>query len=193
MFVTRMTLRGLTCCCGAFGIQIAMLVTILLYLPSVDYDDQLSEAGPSDEKLRRLMLITHTFLIVSTYCVAFNKLEGVVQQLLCYTACFLYIFMITEIVLEIYMQPPFREMKDNFNMVVRYLFLNLECQVFVAILISNFIFCSIRMLTPNQVTLIRIEPKKQMPSTDTIESLAGLMGQYQSFVVPAIVNLYLIS
>ena len=40
MFVTRMSLRGLTQINGAFSIHAAMLIAVLLYLPNGDYQDQ---------------------------------------------------------------------------------------------------------------------------------------------------------
>ena len=73
----------------------------------------------------------------------------------------LYFFMINEVVLEIYVQPNFAELMTNFDLLLRYLFLVLEFFVFAATLIGNFLFLAVRMIQPNQINLIRIEPKKQ--------------------------------
>ena len=40
-------------------------------------------------------------------------------------------------------------MANDWNMVVRYLFLSLEFLTFCMTLVANFIFLAIRMLTPN--------------------------------------------
>ena len=86
--------------------------------------------------------------------------------------------MISQITREIYVQPSFEVMAEDFNMIVRYLFLSLEFLTFCMTLFANFIFLAIRMLTPNQVNLVKIEPRKQMASIDTVESLSLLLMQY---------------
>ena len=86
--------------------------------------------------------------------------------------------MISAVTREIYVQPPITKFYMNFNMMMRYLFLTLEFLIFVMILAGNFLFLAIRMLTPNQVNLVKIEPKKQTASKDTIESISLLVSQY---------------
>ena len=106
MFVTRTTLRGLTQLCGAFGIHLVLLVTIILYYPKADFNegesDSLSQHMMSDRALRDLMIVTHCLLAVSTLCTNLNFLEGISQQILSYTAVLLYFVMIASIVKELY-------------------------------------------------------------------------------------------
>ena len=67
---------------------------------------------------------------------------------------------------------------------MRYLFLVLEFGAFLSILVCNALFLSVRMLTPNQLNLVKVEPRRQMPSIDTMDSLSLLISQYSSFCVP---------
>ena len=81
MFVTRMSLRGLTQICGAFSIHTAFLISILLYLPQGDYQAMEESNGatkPDDEKLYRLLIATHTMLMLSTLLVSLNLFEGII-------------------------------------------------------------------------------------------------------------------
>ena len=83
MFVTRMSLRGLTQINGAFSIHTALLITVLLYLPNGDYTDQQVSQGdhemnPDDLALYRLLIATHAMLMLSTLLVSWNIFEGLI-------------------------------------------------------------------------------------------------------------------
>ena len=75
-------MRGLTQLGGAIGIHLALLVTILCYLPAggtVAYEERpISVNKMSDTKLRTLMLVTHSVLILSQLCVQNNFFEGII-------------------------------------------------------------------------------------------------------------------
>ena len=83
-------------------------------------------------------------------------------------------------------------MGTDFNMILRLMFLSLEFLTAISILTGNFMFLSMRMLMPNQYNLVMIEPRRQMASSDSIESLSLLVFQYQSFVVPFLTNAYML-
>lgn len=98
MFVTRLSMRGLTQICGAFSIHTALLIVILAYLPTGDFTDKElsgSVGQPNDSVLVNLMIATHCSLMLSTLIVSQNLFEGVVQQALCYSSAILYIFMVS--------------------------------------------------------------------------------------------------
>lgn len=124
------------------------------------------------------MIIVHSFLMLCCLCVSQNWFEGTTQQIGCYTGAILYLLMISEVIKEIYTMPSIWVILQNEQLLIRYFFLSTEFTIFASILTGNFIFLSIRALTPNQVKLIKLEERKQSPSTDTIESLAVLFAQY---------------
>lgn len=57
----------------------------------------------------------------------------------------------------------------------------------MAVLASNVLFMLIRSCRAVQVKLDQLDKKKQLPTTDTVESLQTLIQQYQSFCVPVCV------
>ena len=166
MFVTRSSLRGLTQLCGTFSIHAALLVTILVYYPgtgneSIELKENAEAIGDFDEVyLRRLMIATHTILIISTYCLAQNYFEGIIQQIMSYTAVVLYIFMISAVVKEIYCMPTIEVLFTDLNALMRFIFLSFEYITFVGIVAGNALYLSVRMLTKNEVNIIKAEPKK---------------------------------
>ena len=126
MFVTRITFRGITQICGTFGINFAMMLTILLYYP--DSSAQMVRESENlevlnDTALRKLMIWTHALLMISCLLVSMNWFEGILQQLISYTAVLLYIFMISEVTKDIYMQPTIDILAMNIDSLVRLMFL----------------------------------------------------------------------
>ena len=82
MFVTRITFRGITQICGTFGINFAMMLTILLYYP--DSSAQMVRESENldvlnDSALRKLMIWTHALLMISCLLVSMNWFEGIIQ------------------------------------------------------------------------------------------------------------------
>ena len=68
MFVTRITLRGITQVVGTFSIHAALLLTLLLYYPTSEStvtETQLPGGNTSNSSLYRLMIVTHASLFCS--------------------------------------------------------------------------------------------------------------------------------
>ena len=114
------------------------------------------------------------------------------QQVICYSSVLLYIVMISQVTKEIYVQPDLDELFTDFNSLIRYLFICFEVFTFIGIVWGNLVFLAVRMLTLNQINIVSIEPKRQLATTDTLESLTLLINQYQAFVVPWITTVALI-
>lgn len=100
--------------------------------------------------------------------------------------------MISQVTKEIYVQPDLAELFTDFNSFIRYAFICFEFFTFIGIVCGNLLFLAVRMLTPNQINIVSIEPKRQLATTDTLESLTLLINQYQAFVVPWITTVALI-
>ena len=102
MFVTKITLRGLSQICGTLSIHVALLITIFMYFPAGT--DAATEEGilMNDAQLRKLMIYSHLMLILSCLCVSLNLFEGIGQQVLCFSSVLLYMLMITQVVRDIY-------------------------------------------------------------------------------------------
>ena len=95
--------------------------------------------------------------------------------------------MISVVVKEIFVMPPVETVLINdFNALVRYAFLNIEFICFCAQIVSNFLFLCMRALTPNQVSIIKVDKRRRMASTDTLEANAILLAQYSGFIIPFI-------
>ena len=63
-------------------------------------------------------------IMFSTLLVSQNIWEGLGQQALCYASAFLYFFMISDVVKEVYVQPTLETMfVKDWEMIVRYMFL----------------------------------------------------------------------
>ena len=95
------------------------------------------------------MIIVHSFLMLCCLCVSQNWFEGTTQQIGCYTGAILYLLMISEVIKEIYTMPSIWVILQNEQLLIRYFFLSTEFTIFASILTGNFIFLSIRALTPN--------------------------------------------
>ena len=127
MFVTRLSMRGLTQICGSFSIHASLLLVMLIFMPTGDFRSKESGGGPiprpDDTQLYVIMITTHVSLMLSTFLVSMNLLEGVIQQSLCYASALLYIFMISMVTKEIYVQPGFMVLLYNWDMLIRWMFL----------------------------------------------------------------------
>ena len=181
MFVTRTPLQGMTQTMGNFSIHAALLITILLYLPAGDFtyiEQQTKRDKPNDVSLRNLMIFTHAYLMVSTICCTQNLVEGIAEQILSYSGAIMYMLMMSEVVREIYLQPTLMELSNDELAMSRFLFFISEFIIYMSVLAGNFLFLTVRMLTPNQVKLIKIEESKRIAYTDTIETLGLVFAQY---------------
>lgn len=138
------------------------------------------------------MIFIHSFLMLCCLCVSHNWFEGPTQQITCYTGAILYLLLISKIIDAIFRSPSVEVLLQDRQLLQRFFFLSTEFIVFASILTGNFIFLTVRALCPNQVKLIKLDPKKQSPSTDTIESLAVLFAQYQGFVVPFVCSAFVV-
>ena len=86
--------------------------------------------------------------------------------------------LISEVIREIYIQPSLIELQQDELAMSRLLFFAAEFSIYMAVLSGNFIFLAVRMLTPNQVKLIKLEENKRIAYTDTIETLGLVFAQY---------------
>ena len=68
--------------------------------------------------------------------------------------------MISAVTTDIYMQPSVKDMMPNYKSIMRLMFLIFEFTCFVMIVIGNFLFLSMRMCRPNQLNIVRLEPKR---------------------------------
>ena len=196
MFVTRVSLRGFTQMMGTFNIHLALLITVLAYYPNgeSDLDEQQPGAGNNSkgQTLYLLMIIAHGSLVFSTLCMNANLFEGMLQQIICYTSVILYFLMVNFAVRAIYKMPGILVIISDADALTRFIFLSMEFFVFISTILSNLTFLGIRMLTPNQINLISIEPKRQLATTDSLESLTLLMNQYQGFVIPCLTSIFIL-
>ena len=80
MFVTRLSLRGITQVAGTWNIHAALMLTIILYYPTsesqIDENEDQHSSNQSQKMLYRLMLITHASIWASQLCTGFNLFEG---------------------------------------------------------------------------------------------------------------------
>ena len=91
------------------------------------------------------------------------------------------------------MQPTIDIVATNIDSLIRLMFLIFQFVNFVMIAIGNCLFLSFRMCRANQINITKVEPRRQMACTDSIESIAVLMQQYQGFVVPFLINLFMLA
>ena len=83
--------------------------------------------------------------------------------------------MVNFAVRAIYKMPGILVILTDDDALTRFIFLSTEYFVFLSTILGNLTFLGIRMLTPNQINLISIEPKRQLATTDSLDSLTLLM------------------
>ncbi len=83
--------------------------------------------------------------------------------------------MVNFAVRAIYKMPGILVILTDDDALTRFIFLSMEFFVFISTILGNLTFLGIRMLTPNQINLISIEPKRQLATTDSLDSLALLI------------------
>ena len=86
----------------------------------------------------------------------------------------LYCFVISKVAIELFNSQPLNWM-TTLNTVKGQIWLTVEFVTFISVLISNMIFMLLRSCREVQVKFDLIDKKKQLPSTDTLESVAILI------------------
>jgi hypothetical protein len=94
--------------------------------------------------------------------------------------------MISFVMKEIYAQPSIYVIVLDPDAMTRFIFMTTEFFIFLSTIIGNLLFLGLRMLTPTQLNLVSIEPKRQLATTDSIESMSLLINQYQAYIVPCL-------